>query len=383
MLDSFGCAEPASRPVGHPSPKGRRGTEKGNVYGILDPRLTHGERIGIVICMSFQPIYTITGALLTRVERIAALRERIQNATVQVPWIPALQKDTRERNTHSSTAIEGNPLTLAEVRALEEGATVTAPTRARQEVLNYFAALRHVEKQTTKKRLTHEDLFRLHAIIAGNVMDQGEAGRYRTMRVRVGPYVPPAPEDVSGLMFELLAWWNKDALDISPVLSSAILHHRFEAIHPFADGNGRTGRALALWELYRRGFDSHHIFAVDEFYWEDRPRYYAALDAVHRAGGDLTSWLEYCAEGLQQTLERVWERMGQLALSSSSEPLVLRPRQEQLLKLLAKGGGMTPAAIREALKVSKQGSMDLLRPLLQAGLVKRIGTLKTGRYILK
>ena len=333
--------------------------------------------------MSFQPIYTITGALLLRVERIAALRERIQNATVQVPWIPALQKDTRERNTHSSTAIEGNPLTLAEVRALEEGATVAAPTRARREVLNYFAALRHVEKQTTKKRLTHEDLFRLHAIIAGNVMDQGEAGRYRAMRVRVGPYVPPAPEDVSGLMFELLAWWNKDALDISPVLSSAILHHRFEAIHPFADGNGRTGRALALWELYRRGFDSHHIFAVDEFYWEDRPRYYAALDAVHRAGGDLTSWLEYCAEGLQQTLERVWERMGQLALSSSSEPLVLRPRQEQLLKLLAKSGGMTPAAIRESLKVSKQGSMDLLRPLLQAGLVKRIGTLKTGRYVLK
>lgn len=150
-------------------------------------------------------------------------------------------------------------------------------------------------------------------------------------------------------MFELLAWWNKDAVDISPVLSSAILHHRFEAIHPFADGNGRTGRALALWELYRRGFDSHHIFAVDEFYWEDRPRYYAALDAVHRAGGDLTSWLEYCAEGLQQTLDRVWERMGQLARSSSSEPLVLRPRQEQLLNLFAKGGGMTPAAIRETL----------------------------------
>ena len=62
--------------------------------------------------MSFQPHFTITAALLGRVEGIAALRERIQNATVQVPWIPALQKDTRARNTHSSTAIEGNPLTL-------------------------------------------------------------------------------------------------------------------------------------------------------------------------------------------------------------------------------------------------------------------------------
>lgn len=119
-------------------------------------------------------------------ESIAALRERIQGAAVQVPWIPALQTDTRARNTHSSTAIEGNPLTLEDVRALEEGATVSAPARARREVLNYFAALRHVEKQAAKKRLTHEDMFRLHAIIAGEVMDQGEAGRYRTMRRRAG-----------------------------------------------------------------------------------------------------------------------------------------------------------------------------------------------------
>jgi Fic family protein len=333
--------------------------------------------------MSYQPQFTITSTLLTRVESIAALRERIQGAAVQVPWIPALQKDTRARNTHSSTAIEGNPLTLEDVRALEEGTTVAAPVRARREVLNYFAALRHVEKQATKKRLTHEDVFRLHAIIAGEVMDQGVAGRYRTMRVRVGQFVPPPPEDVSGLMFALLEWWNKEAPGLSPVLSSAIVHHRLETIHPFADGNGRAGRALALWELYRRGFDSHHIFAVDEFYWEDRPRYYAALDAVRRAGDDLTSWLEYCAEGLRQTLERVWERMGQLSVSAARAKVVLRPRQEQLLKVLGTSGGMTPSKLWAALKVSKQGAMDLLRPLVAAGLVKRVGTLKTGRYVLK
>lgn len=61
---------------------------------------------------------------------------------------------------------------------------------------------------------------------------------------------------------------------------------------PRGCGHGRTGHALALWELYRRGFDTHHIFAVDEFYWEDRPRYYAALNAVRQEGADLTGWLE-------------------------------------------------------------------------------------------
>ena len=195
--------------------------------------------------------------------------------------------------------------------------------------------------------------------------------------------MPPPPEHVSSLMFELLEWWNKDAKTLSAVLSSAIVHYRFEAIHPFADGNGRAGRALALWELYRRGFDSHHIFAVDEFYWEDRPRYYAALDTVRGQGEDLTTWLEYCAEGLQQTLERVWERMGQLSVATARQRLVLRPRQEQLLRLLGRSGGMTPAELWAALGVSKQGAMDLLRPLVKAGLVKRMGTLKTGRYVLK
>lgn len=89
---------------------------------------------------------------------------------------------------------------------------------------------------------------------------------------------------------------------------------------------------------------------MDEFYWEDRRRYYAALDAVRQKGDDLTAWLEYCGEGLQYTLERVWERIGHLSIVTAREKL---------------------------------GAMDLLRPLLKAGLVRRVGTLKTGRYILE
>jgi Fic family protein len=188
---------------------------------------------------------------------------------------------------------------------------------------------------------------------------------------------------VSGLMFELLEWWNTQASSLSPVLSSAILHYRFEDIHPFADGNGRTGRALALWELYRRGFDSNHIFSVDEFYWEDRPRYYEALQRVRLEGGDLTTWLDYCAEGLQQTLERVWRRIQQLSASRGVGRVVLRPKQEQLLNLLRVKGGLSPREIWEGVGVSKQGAMDILNPLLEAGLIERIGTLKNGRYVLK
>jgi Fic family protein len=143
-----------------------------------------------------------------------------------------------------------------------------------------------------------------------------------------------------------------------------------------------VGRALALWELYRRGFDTHHIFAVDEFYRENRPRYYEALVAVRKEGDDLTGWLEYATGGLLQTLERVWTRVQKLSAQSGKKKFVFRPKQEQLLQLLRDHKSMTPREIWDALGVSKQGALDSLRPLMQAGLVKRIGSKKSGRYIL-
>ena len=333
--------------------------------------------------MVYQPPFTITPRVLGIIEEIASLREKILAATVQVPWISALQKDARVRNTHSSTAIEGNPLTLEQVRLLEEGQPLPAETpRSKKEILNHLAGLRFIEKHQGKKTITHQDVLKLHEIIASGVMDQGTAGRYRAIRVRVGNYLPPAPEMVSGLMAELLEWWNKESSKWSPVISSAITHYRFEEIHPFADGNGRTGRTLALWELYRRGFDTHHIFSVDEFYWEGRLRYYSALDSVRKQGGDLTGWLEYTAEGLRLTLEKIWMRIQKIAAEAGSKKIVLRPKQEQLLQMLRDHKSMTPQEIWEGIGISKQGAMDLLNPMLEAGLVRRVGTKKSGKYIL-
>jgi Fic family protein len=334
--------------------------------------------------MSFQPQFSVSGRLLRDLEAISDLRAKVAAATIQVSWVPQLQKDSRDRGAHASTAIEGNPLTLEEVRALETGAPLpTRPERSQREVLNYFAGLRWVEKRARqRKAVAHEDLFHLHELLAMKVMDQGEAGRYRTIAVRVGKYVPPTPDLVSGLMRELLAWWNGPSDEWSAVLTSAILHYQLEAIHPFADGNGRTGRLLALWELYRRGFDTQHIFSIDEFYWEDRPRYYASLAAVPTIGGDLTAWLEYTTEGVRKTLERVWLRVQQFAARSGTKKTVLRPKQEQLLHLLRERHGLAPSEIWAALEVTKQGAAHILAPLLKARLVKRIGTRKTGRYVL-
>jgi len=335
--------------------------------------------------LGYEPRYSLDHHLVRRLEEIAALREKVLGAAVQVAWIPALQADARVRNAHSSTAIEGNPLTLEQVRILAEGKELPAVAeRARREVLNYFAALRFIEKNAIRSTVTHGEILRLHRIVAGGgVLDQGTGGRYREISVRVGRYVAPPSGAVWGMMSELLDWWNGEAPNLSPVLSSGILHYRFEEIHPFADGNGRIGRALALWELYRRGFDTHHVFSVDEFYWMDRQRYYASLATVQKRKGDLTAWLDYVAEGLQVTLEKVWIRVQRLAAGAGRQRLVLRPKQEQLLQMLRDRKSMAPQEIWDALGVTRQGALKLLRPLIAARMIERIGTKKSGRYILR
>ncbi|MDF0645009.1 MAG: hypothetical protein P0111_13345 [Nitrospira sp.] len=117
--------------------------------------------------MSFQPKFTVSARLVGELEAIAVLRERILAATVQVPWIPALQHEARVRHTHGSTAIEGNPLTLEQVWLIEEGHELpTEAPRARREVLNYLAGLRHIERHADKKRITHQDILALHKILA-------------------------------------------------------------------------------------------------------------------------------------------------------------------------------------------------------------------------
>ena len=99
-------------------------------------------------------------------------------------------------------------------------------------------------------------------------------------------------------------------------------------------------------------------------------------------GGDLTSWLEYSAEAVRTTIEQVWLRIQQLSATAGETKIVLRPKQEELLRLLRDRQSLTPQEMRESIGVSKQGAMDLVNPLLQAGIVRRIGTKKSGRYIL-
>ncbi len=86
---------------------------------------------------------------------------------------------------------------------------------------------------------------------------------------------------------------------------------------------------------------------------------------------------------MRLTLERVWSRIQKLSAHAGKAKLVLRPKQEQLLHLLREKKSLAPREIWDAIGISKQGAIDLLRPLIKARLVRRVGTKKTGRYVLR
>jgi len=136
---------------------------------------------------------------------------------------------------------------------------------------------------------------------------------------------------------------------------------------------------LGQWELDRKKFDTNHIFAVDEVFLEDRQSYYRALHRVQVEGQDISGWVEYVAECVNEALQRTWKRIEVVRAKTPGKALTLTPKQERLLVLLRD----TPRSIQEILtllKITKPGAHYVLKPLLAAGLIKRTGGYKTGKY---
>jgi Fic family protein len=145
-------------------------------------------------------------------------------------------------------------------------------------------------------------------------------------------YIPPPPAEVPSLMTELVAWLNEEQ-ELHPVLVAGVAQFQFVDIHPFCDGNGRTARLLSTLCLYRKGYDFKQLFTLSEYYDQDRPAYYAAIQSVRQHEHDLTAWLEYFVMGLAAQLEEAQaegERV--MKVQALGERHNLSPRQLAILE---------------------------------------------------
>ncbi|MFA6316861.1 MAG: Fic family protein [Elusimicrobiota bacterium] len=286
------------------------------------------------------------------------------------------------RAAWGSTAIEGCTLSLEAIKGLMEGKEALGyPDRHVRMAQNYLDALNWLQEHDQSRVILEKDILHLHKIIAEGAVDDGPIGAYRRADVRAGLHVCPPWRQVPPLTKDMLGWLNKSAGELPAVFSSAILHLRFVEIHPFRDGNGRVGRALATWQLYRMGFDTLHVFALDEVLLENRAFYIKNLQRVQVEREDLGGWLEFMAEAALETLERVQKRIQALGLPGK-EPLSLTLRQEKLLRLLRERGPLAIRDIARALRVTPPGAHYALKPLLRNGVIKTIGAHKSTRYLL-
>jgi len=349
----------------------------------------------------FNPKYTITEKILNNLTLIASAREVIEQSYLIPKWEASLRGQAKLRNTHSSTAIEGNKLTFEQVNALAEGKDVIATDKDKKEVLNYLEALDAVHSLTEKGKIKMGDILNIHRLVSKNVLrDNKYSGIFRDRQVFVGKrvfdgtgfkeeveYMPPKTEDVPDLVKEFIDWLNLEKTwERNPVLLAGIAHYEIAKIHPFIDGNGRTARLFATLILYLSGFDHRRLFALDDYYDRDRQAYYAALKTAQDNNNDITKWLEYFTTGVAYSVNEVKEavlKLGSKKKNISKAQISLTDKQMKIVEFINIHGKATNKDLQALFKISAQAVHKELSKLVELKVLKPQGAGRSLYYILE
>ncbi len=349
--------------------------------------------------MPFNPKYTITEKILNNLTAIAAAREIIEQAHLVPKWEAKLRRQALLHNTHSSTAIEGNKLTLEQVEALLEGKDVIGTNKDKQEVLNYKEAIEKIPALAEKGKMKVADLLNIHRFVTKDVMQNtSDSGVFRNRQVFVGKrifdgttfkevveYMPPKTEEVPQLVKEFIDWLNFDKIwEANPVLVAGIVHYEIARIHPFIDGNGRTARLLATLILYLSSFDHRRIFALDDYYDRDRQAYYAALKTAQQSNGDITQWLEYFTDGVAYSVKEAKDavlKVGSKKKSGQTQ-IALTPKQMQIVEYINIHGKVANKDLQDLFKISAQAVHKELTKLIELKVIKAAGEGRALHYVL-
>lgn len=312
-----------------------------------------------------------------------------------------LRRQALIRMTHSSTHIEGNILNLHQVEAVVRHQKVDAPARDIFEVENYLKALRYIDQVVKKKqKITERVILKIHKLVTDRTLSNEQSGHYRKSPVYVVRrqwarmdetiYTGPDAKKVPKLMKELVSWMREsEGQDVHPVIVAGIVHQEIAAIHPFADGNGRTARALATLILYQRGYDFRRLFALEDYYNKDRPKYYQAINigkTYEERKKDSTSWLEYFVKGFKQEIDDIKGKVRSLSLRKIDKELesqiYLDPDQLKIIDFLDQVGKITVSDVVNILECPKRTAQLHLQKLKKLKMIKQVGKGPSSAYIL-
>jgi len=259
--------------------------------------------------MAYVPRFEYHDVMVHRLMEIARQREFAEHVRISAIADLRMRQQARQRSTHSSTLIEGNPIARKSIAATiaDRGRT---PSQAQMEIRNYWRALEWIAEAVSDEVQPSEDFVRrLHSIVfSGGKGRPRELSEYRSDQMAITDsstgnieYLAPEPQDVPELMAEFVAWWESpQASQLPAPIRAAIVAYRFVTIHPFGDGNGRTTRALATYELWRSGYAFRGYLALEDYYARNLNAYYGALQMglnhnyyFGRHDPDMTPWLDY------------------------------------------------------------------------------------------
>jgi len=213
----------------------------------------------------FKPIFSISPECATALMSIEARREDVDIMPVSAAVYAGLRHTMRLKATHFSTRIEGNSLTIEDVARLVEAGVKEGKNRDEKEVLGYYDALDQIDKWVDQGDVISERQIQiLHGICYRN---QAEPTPYRDGGCAIGgrdgiTYLPPEADDVPELMTDLVEWIRTALTEHQlPVpIIAGIAHYQFVTIHPYFDGNGRTGRLLTTLILHQNGYGMQGIY---------------------------------------------------------------------------------------------------------------------------
>lgn len=342
--------------------------------------------------LMYTPPFRLTARILNLVAEISAKIERYA-ILLEKDTELRLRKANRIKTIHSSLAIEGNELTENQVRDIINGKNVVAPLREIQEVKNAIATY---DLFPTLNPFDEKDLLRAHATMMQALVDN--PGRWRCGGVGVFGekgclHLAPPAERVPALMSDLFEWL-KNAED-HLLIRSCVFHYEFEFIHPFIDGNGRTGRlwqSLILTQL-------HPLFAhlpVENMVFSNQQAYYDAITAS-TAAGESTPFIEFMLGEILATLtsHQGEEKVG---INSAASPIdrefgitfgndfgvkfgiKFGDNDKRVLLLLNSNPTFSSQKIADRLEITKRAVEKIIKRFRENGVIERIGSNKTGYW---
>ena len=216
--------------------------------------------------------------LLSRIDEKKAALDTLRPLTAGE--VARLKDEFLVEYTYNSNAIEGNTLTLQETAMVLEGITIDRkPLKEHLEVIGHRDAFEYMLQLVREKVPLSERIIKeIHSLV---LIDRPEdRGVYRRIPVRImgARHEPPQPYLVPEKMEQLIAKHGEIVSTMHTVERVALFHLLFEGIHPFIDGNGRTGRLILNFELGSAGFPAINVK------FSDRKKYYDCFSSYYETG---------------------------------------------------------------------------------------------------